>query len=303
MKKHFSISILSTAILAFSLFTISCQQTANQTSNTETRNTNNQPETNVSNTNSPSTTSTSIEANEPEQYTATITLKFETTGEKNMAVPPLTAQVARNGAASRLEFSLPNGEKMIYLDLPDKHLLISPTRKQYAELNQESTGFEIRRLMTPGEIVERLKTLQGYERVGEEQVNGRTAIKYSYAKTADTKTKAGNIETEAVVFVDKETGLPLRSETVSQSQNANVKGVTGLKLVTEMSNIQTSVNKDLFNEPTDLKKVQPEEVRQQINTLFNAAAALLGQLMQQQAGNNGNSPSSSPTPSSSPAKK
>lgn len=303
MKKHFSVSFLSTAILAFSLFTISCQQTANQTSNTNTANANNQPDTNITNANNSSSSATSIEASEPAQYSATITLKFETTGEKNMVAPPLTAQVARNGAASRLEFVLPNGEKMIYLDLPDKHLLISPSRKQYAELNQESTGFEIRRLMTPGEIVGKLRTLQGYERVGEEQINGRAAIKYRYAKTSNTNTQAGNIETEAVVLVDKETGLPLRAETVSQSQTANVKGVTGLKLVTEMSNIQTSVNQSLFEEPTGLKKVEPEEVRQQINTLFNAAAALLGQLMQNQQTSSNPSASPTVTPSSSPAKK
>ena len=41
------------------------------------------------------------------------------------------------------------------------------------------------------------------------------------------------------MLVDKQTGLPLRTETVSQSQSGgNVKGVNGVRIVTEMTDIK-----------------------------------------------------------------
>jgi hypothetical protein len=234
---------------------------------------------NSTNTNANSTSTTSgVETKEPDVYTATVTLKFETLGDQKMPLPMLQANVARSGADRRMEFSLPGGEKLIYLDKGDKQFVISPNRKQYAELTKEALGFEVRRMLMPGEIVNQVKNIKGVERVGEEQVSGRTVIKYRYGATANTGTQAGQVNTESFVYVDKETSLPLRSETVSQS-SGNVQGMNGIKIGTEMSNITTTADASLFAEPTDYKKVAPEEVKQQVNLVFNAAAAIIAQLM------------------------
>lgn len=236
-----------------------------------------------------------IETREPEIYQAAVTLKLETMGAQQANLPPITAQVARNGADRRMEFTLPNKEKVIYLDAAGKHYLISPDRKKFAELNQESLGFEIRNLMTPTQIVQQVKNLKGVERVGEETVDGRTAIKYRLNTTTDTKSKAGNVQTESIILVDKETGLPLRSETNSQSAGGQeVKGVSGLRLVTEMSNIQTGVALEMFAPPTDYEQVAPEEVRGQVTAYFNVATTLLGNILK--SAQPANSPAVSPTP-------
>lgn len=234
-----------------------------------------------SNVNTAETSGVTIETKEPEQYQATVALKFEVSGAQNAALPPLKANVARNGQDRRMEFDLPNGEKLIYLDREGKQFVISPTRKQYAELNKESIGVDPRRLLMPEQIVNQVKNIKGVERVGEEKVGDRDAIKYRYGAATDTKSQAGTVQTESVVLVDKETGLPLRSATDVASQNGSVQGMKNLSLVTEMSNIKTTVDASLFNEPTDFKKVAPEEVKAQINLIFNAAAALLGQVMNQ----------------------
>ncbi|HEX9962534.1 MAG TPA: hypothetical protein VGB00_16485 [Pyrinomonadaceae bacterium] len=230
------------------------------------------------NTNTP-TSGASVETKEPDVYTATVTLKLETMGDQKMAVPSMQANVARNGEDRRMEFSLPGGEKLIYLDKGGKQFVISPNRRQYAELTKEALGFEVRRLLMPGEIVNQVKNIKGVERVGEEQMNGRAVIKYRYGATANTGTQAGQVNTESFVYVDKETSLPLRSETVSQSQGGNVQGVSGIRIGTEMSNITTTADASLFAEPTDYKKVEPEEVKQQVNLVFSAAMAIAGQLM------------------------
>lgn len=229
---------------------------------------------------SDTTTSTSeIDAQEPEKYQATVTLKFETTGETKSALPPLKAAVARNGADRRMEFVLPGGEKVVYLTKDGKQYLISPTRKQFAELNQEALGFEVRNLMMPEQIVNQVKGMSGVEKVGEEQMDGRTVIKYRYGATTDTQTKAGDVSTESFIIVDKETGLPLRSITSASSDSSNVQGVKGIMLVTEISDIKENVDPAMFEKPADFKEVQPEEIRQQVNSLFSAAVAIVGQLV------------------------
>lgn len=235
------------------------------------------------NANATSSTGATVETKEPDVYTATVTLKLETMGDQKVSMPSIQANVARNGTDRRMEFSLPNGEKLIYLDKGEKQFVISPNRKQYAELTKEALGFEVRRLLMPGEIVNQVKNIRGVERVGEEQLAGRTVIKYRYGATANTGTQAGQVNTESFVYVDKETSLPLRSETVSQSQGGNVQGVSGVRVGTEMSNISTTADASLFAEPTDFKKVEPEEVRQQVNLVFSAAMAIAGQLMRSNA--------------------
>ena len=222
-----------------------------------------------------------IESKEPDVYQAMVKLSLEALGEaQKTTLPPITASVARSGADRRMEFTLPNGEKVAYLDKAGTNYLILPNRKQYAELNQESVGFEVRRLLTPDEIVKRVQNVQGVQRVGEEQMNGRTVIKYRYEGVSNTQTQAGQVETESFLIIDKETGLPLRSETVSQSQTGgNVQGYKGLRFVTEMTDIKTTADPSLFAQPTDFTKVEAEQVKAQANLIFQVAAGIIGQAM------------------------
>lgn len=285
----FKTAFLTLAILSFA----GCQQptttttttnTVNQTVETNTNSNGNSmmmTDTN-SNSGSSTTTATAVETNEPQQYQATVTLKLEAGGnDKKSTLPAITAQVARSGENRRMEFSLPNGEKVVYLDLGGKQFIISPQRKEYAELNKESVGIEVRRLLTPSQIVSQVKAMKGVERVGEEKYNGRDAIKYQYNAVTNTQTKAGNVDTSSVIYVDKETGLPLHSEISSVAQNGAVNGINNAHVVTEMSNIQTTADANLFAEPTDFKKVEPEQIRGQLQTVFNVVGTFIAQMMQQ----------------------
>lgn len=234
------------------------------------------------------TTGVSIESSEPEKYQATVTLKLETGGAQPTVVPPITAQVARSGGDRRMEFSLPNGEKIVYLDRGGVQYLVAPQRKQYAEITKESTGFDVRRLLMPEQIVSQVKNIKGVERVGEEKFAGRDAVKYRYNAVTETKSQAGNVATDSVIYVDKETNLPLRSETLSESQNSSVSGVKSLRFVTEMSNLSTMVDPAQFAEPTDFKKVAPEEIRGQVDLIFRVLGGFLQQTMGANSGTNPN---------------
>ncbi|HVG38220.1 MAG TPA: hypothetical protein VM870_02965 [Pyrinomonadaceae bacterium] len=245
----------------------------------------------------------SVAAREPEKYVATLVLTAQTTGgDKAVAIPQLSAEVARDGADRRIAFKLPNNEQLIYVDRADMRYVIAPNRKQYAELTRESTGFDIPRMMTPAQIVAQMQKLRGYQAAGEEQVGGRTALKYTYAGTSNTGTQAGNVKAEAYVYVDKETGLPLRSEITSEAEG-NVQGVKGLKVITEMRDIKSEVDPAMFEIPQGYSKVSPEEVRGQINAFMAIAQAILQNVLAQSgnANNAGTTTNTAATPAATMA--
>lgn len=228
-----------------------------------------------------------IETEEPEEYKATVSINAETMGETKTKIPTLKANVARKGENRRMEVSTPTGEKFVYLTVGDKQFVIAPARKQYAELDKEAVGFEVRKILMPDQIVNQIKTLKGVKKAGEDKYNGRDVVKYTYEGESKTNTKAGEVESESIVLVDKETNLPIKSVFIAESDSAQVKGVSGMKITTEISDINTEVGEDLFAEPTDFEKVKPEQVRSQLQAFFDAAQLIVGQMLKsnQPAGN------------------
>lgn len=294
-----SSSMCLVVIAALVLIGSACQPAGNTNANANlTVNANTSLNTNA---NISTVTTSGIAAREPEMYRATLVLSAETEGgQKTIGIPTLSAEVARSGADRRVSFKLPDGSDLIYLEKAGLHIAIAPARKQYAELTPEATGFQIQKLMTPGQLVARLENLKGVERVGEETINGRTADKYRYGNITNTNTQAGSVSTEAFVFVDKETGLPLRSELYTEA-SGDVQGVKGAKVVAEMRDISTIVDPTLFEVPTGFSKVPPEQIRQQINALANMAGALVRSLMANSQP--GSTATSSPAATASPAMK
>ena len=288
-KLRFAKPVLSSVLLSAVIFSIGCQpQTSTSNANLVNANANiansfaNSSNANSTNMNS-SVSSSAVETKEPEQYEAKVTLRLEALGDQQKTtLPAITANVARNGAERRMELTLPTGEKIIYLDKSGTNYAILPNRKQYAELNRETLGFDVRRMLLPEQIVQSVKGLQGVQLVGEEQMNGRAVMKYRYGSVANTQSQAGQVATESFLIVDKETGLPLRSETVAQSQSGgNVQGFKGISIVTEMSDIKTTVDPAVFAAPTEFQKVDAEQVRAQANLIFNVVGQLVGQMMNQ----------------------
>ena len=254
---------------------------ANTSTNTANRNTNSTTANSNTNTNTSTSTTTAVETSEPAQYEAKVTIKLEAIGsQQTVAMPTLGATVARNAADRRMEFTMPAGGRVVYLDKAGTNYIILPDKKQYAEVNRESTGFEIRRMLMPEQIVQQVKSMQGLERVGEEQYNGRTVTRYKYAAVANTQTQAGQVQTDSFLLVDKETGLPLRSETLSQA-SGSVQGYSGVRVVTEIADVKTTVGPELFELPQGLQKIESEQVRAQIDMIFNAVAQIVTQMLKQ----------------------
>ena len=192
--------ILLFAIAAVAVATSACSKAANVNANLSTNaNTNVNANATGANVNA-STAPSTIAAREPDTYKATIVFTAQTEGgDRTVGIPTLSADVARSGADRRLSFKLPDNSDLVYLEKGGVQYGIAPARKQYAELTAEATGFQLHRLMTPGQLVAHLDRLKGIELVGEEQLAGRTAMKYRYARTAQTQTSAGEVKTESFV--------------------------------------------------------------------------------------------------------
>jgi hypothetical protein len=256
----FAISILAIASSA-------CSRGANVNSNININaNANVNANTTGANVNAATAPST-IAAREPDTYKATIVFTAQTEGgDRTVGIPQLSADVARSGNDRRLSFKLPDGSDLVYLEKGGVQYGIAPARKQYAELTPEATGFQLHRLMTPGQLVAHLDRLKGIEFVGEEQQAGR----------------------------------PLRAELFGEA-SGNVQGVKGANLVAEMRNITTSVDPSLFEIPTGFNKVPEAQVRAQVDAVANTLLAVLRALLEQRgAAPPPPSPTVSPTVSPSP---
>jgi hypothetical protein len=293
-------------LIVFAVFASACKQegatNATTTTNTTSVNTN----TTATNTNTSTETAngTPIEAREPDKYSATITLKLQSEGNgQTTSLPALAADFIKNGADRRVSFKVPGGEQVVFLDTGGKRYIIAVNRKQYAELTPQSTGFDVPTVMTPGQIINSVKGMSGCTSQGEEQMQGRAATKYRCASKASTGTQAGEVSSETFIYIDKETGLPLHSES-DISATGNVQGMKGLKVVTEVSNIKTDVDTSQFAEPQGMSKVSPEQVKQQVDLVLRMASAVLQNIMQ-----NSNAPATSAatpaataSPTASPAR-
>jgi hypothetical protein len=256
-------------------------QSATETSNS-TANTNGNSTVNINGSNTNMTSSTvktntglTIEAKEPEKYAATMVATVAAAGQQS-AKGQAEIKVARNGADRRYSVNVPVVGELVFLDKADKRYVIMHGRKEYAELTQELTGVNVDQLrsMTPGQLVAFVTKQQGVTQVGEETFNGRPAIKYRAAGGTQTQTSAGAVKGETFIYVDKETGLPLRIEGFGQS-SGNVQGVTGGNLVIETRDLKTDVNAADFELPQGYKQLSPEEVRQRMATLAQGLQAIM----------------------------
>jgi hypothetical protein len=249
----------------------------------------------------PAAEAATIEAKEPDQYRAT--LVFSGTAEGQSQGVKIPVDVSRSGDNRRYSFNnLPVIGQLVLLDRSDKRYLIIPQRKQYAELTPELLGFDFRSL-TPAQIVAHLRRQQGVERVGEEQSNGRTVVRYRYAATAQTQTQAGQVRADSYFLVDKDTGLPVHAEMTGRS-TGNVQGVNSARLVADMTDIQTTTNAADFELPQGYQQLTPEQIKQQAQGLAQLLQFVLGQLQSQGTLGGGAPPaavSPSPATGSSPA--
>jgi hypothetical protein len=182
---------------------------------------------------------------------------------------------ARMDANRRWAIKIPGlNQEVIYLEKPGLKYLVLPARSQYVELTPDALGFPLGNMMSPSAMIERLQS-RPHENLGVEQVNGRPATKYKFSGSTNTGTQAGTVQADSFVYIDQETGLPLRADlNAVTSNNMSARGML------ETRDIHLNPDPTLFDVPTGYKKVTSEELKQQIQnfiTFIRAVAPYLGQ--------------------------
>ncbi|MFL6229036.1 MAG: hypothetical protein ACJ741_09670 [Pyrinomonadaceae bacterium] len=288
------------ALLTLALAGAACQPGATDTNATNAHaNTANANSTNTAaatNTNDANASATAFETREPNQYQATLVITQAATN-KGQALNVPSVKIARDGDNRRYSIAgLPVVGELVFLDRADKRYLVITGQKKYLELGPETTGFDVRSL-TPAQMADRLKSQPGVVRVGDDIVNGRSVIKYRYAAASHTSTAAGDVSGDSFIYVDKDTGLPIKFEGSAQS-TGNVAGASQGRLTAELRDLQTTVDPAVFDLPQGYAQVSKEEMKQYMQTLATAF-----QFLMQMNNQGGAAPAAtaSPAASASPA--
>jgi len=209
------------------------------------------------NANSPTTQSSrfsAIDIKEPDRYGVAMTISIQETSEAPAPMLTQQFQIARLDSDRRWLFLLPAPlGQVVYLEKSGLRYLVMFDRKQYTEIGPNAFGFEPVRAFTPQSIAERLRSYQ-FEKLGLEPLNGRTDTKYRAAATGDSSTH--------MIFVDQETGLPLRLE-LSVVTPAGAKA----RVIVEARDVQLNPDRAQFDVPAGMKKVAEQDARQLIEAV------------------------------------
>jgi hypothetical protein len=291
------------AALALALTVAACQPgaTNTNTTNVNTSNTNATNTSSVTNANDSTASPTAFETREPNEYTATLVVTTAAT-DKGQALNLPNMQITRSGDNRRYTVSnLPSIGDVVFLDRADKRYLILPARKQYVELGADTTGFDVRSL-TPAQMVDRLKSQPGVERVGDDTVNGRSVVKYHYASASHTTTMAGDVAGDTYIYVDKDTGLPIKFEGAAHS-TGNVAGASQGRLIAELRDLKTTADATAFDLPQGYTQITKEQMKQYMQTVATVFQFIMQGMNNMNGGANAtptNSPSSTASPISTP---
>jgi hypothetical protein len=170
-------------------------------------------------------------------------------------------------------FELPQFGQAIYLEKAGLKYLVLTSRKQYVEVSPEALGYSIGEVPTIHTIVEQLRRRSQPERLGTETINTRVTTKYRFAVAPGQSSAPA--DAESIVYIDDTSALPVRIEIPV----AETEGVRRLSIV-ETGNIQLNPDPGLFEVAAGTKKLPPESMRPQIQSLtgfVHNLASLMGQ--------------------------
>jgi outer membrane lipoprotein-sorting protein len=220
---------------------------------------------------------TPLTTREPENYSVQMTLTASAAANNQQgSTPPIQFNFAKMGQDKRWEFkNVIQLGNVIYLEKSGLKYVILPSQNQYAEINQDELGIPLGTMLTPTAAIEQLRSRGQFQDLGVEPVSNRPANKYRFAAAAATGTQAGTAQADSLIFIDQETGLPLRVDL-----DIATSGGQTARITTMTENIQINPEATMFDVPTGMKKVTTQELKQKIQTFalfIRAAAQMLGQ--------------------------
>lgn len=202
-----------------------------------------------------STQPAAVDFKEPERYSVGMTISAQAVAEAPTSMATQQFGFAKLGSDRRWSFALPAPlGHIVYLEKSGLKYLVLIDRNQYVELAPGAPGFEPAGVLTPSAIAEQLKPHSRYEQLGLEPVNGRTTMKYRITGAGDAR--------NGMIFVDQETGFPLRYELTGVPTPG-----TNLRVIVEARDVHFNPDRLQFDVPAGMKKITPQEAKSQIESV------------------------------------
>jgi hypothetical protein len=256
-QKRVRTLFLITCLLAFLLSGVACKRTAENNANGNASNANASAATDDTSSTPP------FQTKEPERYQATM-ITSGSLGGQAASIPGLSSLtnqqmlVARDGEKRRVETEMFPGVKITYLQLAGARYLLYPAKKLYAEIKLDGSDASVNPAQgvpsdfAPDKLVKGATTGAKYEKLGTEEVNGRTTTKYRVTGGSGDESQQN---TETIIWVDESLGMPIKSESTSTS---------GAKYSMELRDIKQEVDATLFELPKDYQKVEHKDILSKI---------------------------------------
>ena len=196
---------------------------------------------------------------EPERYSATM-VTSGSMGPQGASIPGLAAvtnqqiPIARDGDKRRVETEMLPGVKIIYLQLANGRYALYPAKKMYAEIKLDGSDNPLNSTQgvpsdfAPDKLISGAPAGAKYEKLGTEQVNGRTTTKYRVTTSGGEDSRTSS---ETIIWADESLGMPIKFESTSKD---------GSKFTMEMRDIKLEVDSSLFELPKDYRKVEHSEL-------------------------------------------
>ena len=194
---------------------------------------------------------------EPERYQATRVVR---TGESSPGSSDLSAVetrtsttfIARDGDKRREEYHSRSGEKIVYLEIPPRRYVLLPSNRTYADLDSVEAATEASELqkeaeISPDRLINEARPETHYQKLGIENLGGRTTTKYRV--TLDQTTNGNIVSRETLVWVDEALGMPIRSLTRETGHDHSS------EVMTELKDMSLDIDQGLFQLPRDYKRV------------------------------------------------
>ena len=210
---------------------------------------------------------------EPERYQWTRVITGVAAGNTAATGEPAVSQsvfMARDGDRRREDYEILQGVKLTVLRLPEGSYTLYPSKKIYAEIggaggDAQTAGQRVPPDFSADKLVNASRVGARYEKLGTEEVGGRTTTKYRVT----TRGAQGGASLETLIWVDESLGMPIKSESTSRSETAGES-----KYTVEYRDIKQEVDPSLFILPKDYKKVSQQEIQRE--TLANLPGMLGG---------------------------
>ena len=208
-----------------------------------------------------------IDIKTPDRFSLEMTISAEQIDSDSEKMPTLQFTLSQFDADRRWAFLLPSVGHVVFLEKSGLRYLVLSDRKEYLEVNPGELGVQLERELTPGAIAADVTAGARVELLGVEPVNGRTARKYRF-KTAGDGSKG-----DGVLYVDIETGLPVRLEVAVHPSTGK-----GLRAIAETRDIQLNPDRTMFDVPVGMKKISSQDAKQSVAVVASVLRSFAGMM-------------------------